>query len=356
VSTTGGTVNRSTGPVRFGGCFTLPTSEHIEDYRRVVVNLPEVDPPAAFGLAANIARSTERVNSLQIVEQLKVLRRSSEISGGFNRKVWHKELTQSSSTLSQWEQLIQGKDLVGITIPLPSADADPIESFVLLERYNAHALVKTVSEQLAELGQVIKGQALLTPDVYALGSALLRQETPMAWSKVWAGPEDPLKWCRQLLAKTLALASWATEVQSGRLLQSELDLSQLFNPGVFLSALRQQTARSAQVAMDTLVLQSSWTNNFAGDVNCKIKNLMIQGCAFDGKKLRESQRDSTEFAAIPPCFVGWTTTPPTNTIDIPLFGTELREDLITTMTMPLVNGEDDKWIQAAVALFLKPLA
>jgi hypothetical protein len=39
-----------------------------------------------------------------------------------------------------------------------------------------------------------------------------------------------------------------------------------------------------------------------------------------------------------------------------LFDTELREGVIATMNMPVAAGEKHKWLQAGVALFLKPAA
>jgi dynein heavy chain 2 len=347
------------GKVRFGEGISLPTSVHIEDHMRIVSQLPDFDQPAAFGLPANIARSAERANSTGIIDQLKILRRSSQVGDRFNRQIWLRELTQGSSVLMIWMQLISGKDLIDVNVFLPSADANPIESFVLLERYNAHALVRQVHSSLSELNGVIKGTALLTPAVFALGQSLLRQDTPSAWSKKWSGPEDPIQWCRELIAKTLALANWDASIKSGDLLSNELDMCQLFNPSVFFSALRQQTARVTSTAMDSLKFYSSWQGPVVGGVvRCKIRNLRIQGCAFDGKRLRDSQRDSLEFLPISTCHVAWTKPQDDDgrSIEIPLFDTELREGVIATMNMPVAAGEKHKWLQAGVALFLKPAA
>ena len=111
--------------------------------------------------------------------------------------------------------------------------------------------------------------------------------------------------------------------------------------------------------MDSLKFYSSWQGPVVGGVvRCKIRNLRIQGCAFDGKRLRDSQRDSLEFLPISTCHVAWTKPQDDDgrSIEIPLFDTELREGVIATMNMPVAAGEKHKWLQAGVALFLKPAA
>ena len=122
-------------------------------------------------------------------------------------------------------------------------------SFIKLELYNAIHLAQHIHTTLASLAKVIKGTQLLTNDVEALAVAIMRQQVPADWSRRWdAGPEDPVQWLKALMSKALALGSWAEKADSGRLLSSTLDLSDLFHPDTFLNALRQQTARySSQV-------------------------------------------------------------------------------------------------------------
>ena len=108
-------------------------------------------------------------------------------------------------------------------------------------------LAQHIHATLASLAKVIKGTQLLTTDVEALAVALMRQQVPADWSSRWdSGPEDPVQWLTSLMSKTLALTSWAERAESGKLLSSTLDLSDLFHPDTFLNALRQQTARSVR--------------------------------------------------------------------------------------------------------------
>jgi dynein heavy chain 2 len=69
-------------------------------------------------------------------------------------------------------------------------------------------------------------------------------------------------WLRQLVGRTVALDSWKQRSESGKILSSTLNLSDLFRPDTFLNALRQQTARASKKAIDTLRLVVTWDSNY----------------------------------------------------------------------------------------------
>ena len=142
---------------------------------------------------------------------------------------------------------LQGHQVLQKKLSPPQEDENslPVTSFIMLELYNAVNLAQHIHSTLASLAKVIKGTQLLTTDVEVLAVALMRQQVPADWSSRWdSGPEDPVQWLTAVMSKTLALTSWAERAESGRLLSSTLDLSDLFHPDTFLNALRQQTARS----------------------------------------------------------------------------------------------------------------
>ena len=46
-----------------------------------------------------------------------------------------------------------------------------------------------------------------------LGSKLMADAVPTAWSKQWEGPEDSRKWLRAIVSKRVALTQWAAKVR-----------------------------------------------------------------------------------------------------------------------------------------------
>merc|ERR1711964_853639 len=81
-----------------------------------------------------------------------------------------------------------------------------------------------------------------------------------------------------------------------------LNLSELFNPGTFLMALRQQTARVANFAMDGLSLSSSFGNDLdSAPLAIKLSGLLLQGASFSGGVLELSQADAVEMCSVSSC-------------------------------------------------------
>ncbi|EDO28350.1 predicted protein, partial [Nematostella vectensis] len=242
---------------------TLPTSCHHRDYLEIINSLPDVDKPSFFGLPANIERSSQRIISSQVISQLKVLMRSDVVAHKFDKEKWSTEL---SPILNLWKKLNQGSQLIQMKVSPPSETGSdsPVTSFVLLERYSAVTLVQTVHASLAALSKVIRGTQLLSAEVQTLAASLLRQEVPQEWTSIWEGPMDPVHWLRALVSKTLALGSWVERSEARTLLKDTLDLSELFHPGTFLNALRQQTARALKTAMDNLKPAVAWKGGVPG--------------------------------------------------------------------------------------------
>ena len=78
---------------------------------------------------------------------------------------------------------LQGQSLINQKVSPPSdksGNQSPIESFILLEKFNAIKLVQSVHGTLAALSKVIRGTQLLTKEVAALAEALMNQE--VGWS------------------------------------------------------------------------------------------------------------------------------------------------------------------------------
>lgn len=210
------------------------------------------------------------------------------------------------------------------------------------------------------LYRVIKGTALLTPEVQQAALALLRRETPVAWLKLWDGSDDPLVWLRLVASKTLALCSWLALSQADKLLRKPLDLAELFRPDVFLNALRQQAAEHAKCPIDGLKFACSWATGHLPNTAliCRLTGLYLQGCLFDAVRLTPADRTSSSVCEVPECLVTWVplATPDVygdNALSVPLYDSEEREKVVARLTLPCSQSDCETWIKAGAALFLK---
>nr|DBA32514.1 TPA: hypothetical protein GDO54_000298 [Pyxicephalus adspersus] len=336
---------------------SLPNSCSIMDYRNVIEHLPEDDKPDFFGLPANIARSSQRMISSQVISQLRILSRLVTAGSKFDRELWSNEL---SPVLNLWKKLNQNSNLIHQKVSPPTErHGSPILSFIILEQFTAIRLVQSIHQSLAALSKVIRGTSLLSSEVQSLASALLEQKCPIAWQNKWEGPEDPLQYLRGLVSRAVAIQNWVEKAEKQTLLSDTLDLSELFHPDTFLNALRQETARTMNCSMDNLRFVASWKGRIHdAKLQVKISGLQLEGCSFDGNQLSENQHDFPSVSMVPPCYMAWITQNshgiyfPEECISLPVYTSAERDRVVTNIDVPC-GGNQNRWIQCGAALFLK---
>lgn len=135
---------------------------------------------------------------------------------------------------------------------------------------------------------------VLCPHVQSTGSKLLHDQIPAAWDAHWEGPECPLEYCKAAMAKATAVESWyaRANIAEGLLSsQAPLYLGQLFRPGAFLNAIRQQAARQSGMSLDQLQLATTWdARRLPADapLHVQLGGLAIEGAQFDGIRISPS--------------------------------------------------------------------
>ncbi len=208
---------------------------------------------------------------------------------------------------------------------------------------------------------------MLTPDILNVAQSLLRRETPDSWLKSWAGCTDASAWLRAVGSQTTVLGEWLSRARAVTLFAQPLDLALLFRPEVFFNALRQQTAATSRVPVDSLVLACEWradgtAASIAGAaVPCRLGGLRLQGALFDGASLSPALADSPSVVNVPVCTVAWVpaSSPAAasaggSTVTLPVYDSEAREKTVTRLHMPRSPSSmnPEQWVLAGAALFL----
>lgn len=212
------------------------------------------------------------------------------------------------------------------------------------------------------------GSGLLTPAIQAAARSLLSSTVPSDWTGRWeGGPEKPQNWLRELVRKRISLVKWrnATAKGAAGLLGAPLVLGDLFNPGTFINALRQQTARKLGTAIDRVQMSCNWDKDPRSlravcPLTCTLSGLLLQGAFFHGGSLQSSAPEASEMTSIPHVTVGFvpldspdTRERDTITIGVPVYLSPSREDFLLEIDMPVSGkGDTGKWILSGVALFL----
>lgn len=263
---------------------------------------------------------------------------------------------------------------------------DPIEDFVEMENELAIDLCNFIDNSLSSLKKVLFGSGLLTPTIQSMAMSLLSTTVPMDWQKRWdRGPDKPLSWLRELIRKRVSLMQWRTRAHQGNLLGQALTLGDLFHPATFLNALRQQSARQLNRAIDQVKLACTWStadtsmgkNSSSSSsassqsqdlkrlspVVCTLNGLLLQGAGFVNS-LQEAAPEANEIVPAPPVHIGfvpkdasWATSEEAQDdnnplLSIPVYLTPTREDFLVELDMKVGRASPSQWILSGVALFL----
>eukprot|EP00002_Diphylleia_rotans_P017833 TRINITY_DN345_c0_g1_i5.p1 TRINITY_DN345_c0_g1~~TRINITY_DN345_c0_g1_i5.p1 ORF type:complete len:2631 (-),score=563.81 TRINITY_DN345_c0_g1_i5:572-7306(-) len=332
----------------------LPTACSFEEYMGIIRKLSEADLPSSFGLPDNINRSVQVANSSLIIAQLKAMAVEADAIKSFDREKWAASL---NPILQLWTKL--GINLSKIKETKLNDKMSPVEAFVVLERNNCIKLCRLVNDHLAYLGNVINGLQLITPETQDVAATLISDRIPAKWEKYWEGPESPFAYLRLLARRMGALDTWQQKAASNTLLSGAINLADLFHPETFLNALRQQTARKAQLPMDNLHLISSWNESHLkqAHIRIQVEGLLMQGATLSSGTLADATVDTNSLIPTPNCYLAWIdqnaakSSSGTRTVPLPVYETVTREKLVTEFHAPC--GETTaKWILTGTALFV----
>jgi len=299
--------------------FDIPGSTRMADFRARVEQLPDLDNPQSFGMAPNADRSLQRINSTKVIAMLRTLAAaggSADGGGGGGNvdiKAWKAQL---GPLFQLWDTVskTQLSKVKSIEVRNVTPDDPPVVAFVLMDSMEAGKLGDRISNSLTTMQKVIGGTALSTPDIIAEAKFLIRSEVPPAWTATWpSAPEDATVFLQGLGKRVEALkGDWLKRITTRNALEQPVALSDFLRPDVFLNALRQQTARSLAVSIDSLHLVASFEQHLLSDASMSplpvnVHGLILEGCSFDEAKrlLVEGQRNSPLTSVLPPLTVAW---------------------------------------------------
>lgn len=143
-----------------------------------------------------------------------------------------------------WQNVFKVEVLKSVRIGREELRApDPVDQFVYMEMVSVKKIIAFVAESMSSIIKVLQGTEMLTPKIQSEATALLKNTVPMAWEKLWEGPENPQAWIRVLCKKGTQLVKWVQGVKSGSLLNQPVNISDLLHPETFLNAFRQKSSR-----------------------------------------------------------------------------------------------------------------
>jgi hypothetical protein len=150
-------------------------------------------------------------------------------------------------------------------------------------------------------------------------------------------------------------------VESNSLIQSDLTLSDLFKPDIFLNAYKQFCGMNQNIPVDELELECMFEKEEVKSKipTLRIRGLLLQGCSYVNKALDTKEGNSNvEYEVLPVCYLRFAKkkeglTDSDNLLSLPLFTNLLREKQIIELKMA-VNGSKSDAIIRSVALAINP--
>jgi dynein heavy chain 2 len=356
-----------TGPLEIPP-FQVPQSTQLSAYRALVEQMPDADNPVSIGLPANIDRAVQRINAQRVISQLRSIQSfasgDSTSSAHVDPKAWQAPLQPFFSFWDQQEK--QFRNLKS-SVRQPRPDDPPCDAFILMDIAIAVRIQGRVTTSLQSLQKVVRGQGMLTPTLQGEALALLAHTVPDTWMIDWpSAPEDPIAYLQQLAAKVIALrGSWSNKTGNA-IFNEPISLADFLRPGVFLNALRQQTARAIRTAVDGLHLVSSF--DFAalsarsnGAITVQVSGLLLEGALFDARRsvLVDSTRSAALTSPLPNLCIAWL---PKDThpeaalpgagppVSLPIYLSLSREHYLTSVTLHTDNARARILCAAAICL------
>eukprot|EP00088_Acartia_fossae_P060344 TRINITY_DN72249_c0_g1_i1.p1 TRINITY_DN72249_c0_g1~~TRINITY_DN72249_c0_g1_i1.p1 ORF type:complete len:474 (-),score=40.40 TRINITY_DN72249_c0_g1_i1:72-1442(-) len=343
----------------FGLNSDLPTTTNHQELLDIVYKLPEEDKPIFFGLPPNIEKTYQRNVSNEVLKQIKILSVSKEIGVKFEREKWQSELTP---LLNLWKKLNQGSSMLHLNSNQPQESYNsPVKDFIELEYFNGVNLIQTVHKSLAGISKILRGTALLSETTMSVASSILKHQTPEIWQKLWQGPEDPNVYIKTIVAKAQDVVKWKNRAEKGDLLGDTLDLSEIFSPDTFLSAVAEESSRQHSMSMSDMVLKTSWTKMGSSNssTSISISGLLLEGASFDGVRLNDNHHKSPSVQIAPVVHLAFVPAEKlerssSELMKVPLYWNKDRERLLTMLDLPS-NGNASRWLKASVCFFVKDI-
>jgi dynein heavy chain 2 len=344
------------GTKKLSNLIQVPKAATIKDYIQYVSQLPDQDKPMMFGLPQNIDRSVQRFNSQRYINMLKNITAVSKEDLKFDRETWSQAL---GPILRLWKSIYKPDVFRSIKIGNKINSEDPVEAFTFMEADNMLNTLRDINMTLSSIAKILKGTLMLTSKIEQEATALLKREVPESWCKFWDGPDNSQDWLIKFEKKASALASWVDRASSGSLLDSALDLSDLFHPETFFNALRQKSGRELKCPIDALKLASAFERKqLGGKITVSLEGMYLQGAGFEsGQIVDQSSEHLQELLPLPACNIAWIKSSDADpyhegsTVDVPVYFTILRENLLCELKVPN-SGSADERIISGVAIFL----
>eukprot|EP01083_Nonionella_stella_P100679 284318_1 len=176
-------------------------------------------------------------------------------------------------------------DVEEIGSSLSGDERGPYQNVFLQECTRMNVLVAEIMRSLKELELGLAGELTMSERMEALQNALFLDRVPATWEKLaYPSLRSLTSWIDNLLKRVTQLQSWVDDPQS---IPNVVEISYLFNPQSFLTAIMQITAQRNNLELDRLAIITEVTRKQIEEVDSTaregayIVGMSLEGCRWN---------------------------------------------------------------------------
>ena len=225
------------------GTYYAPTHRDFKGYIEYMNSLPLIAQPEVFGLHANADMSKDIQEANILLDSLLLTQSRDSSAGGKSPEEIIGEV--AGEVLAN---LPENFDTEAVARKYPQDYYNSMNTVLVQELGRVNTLLTRVRSALVNLGKAVKGLALMSADLDAMGASLFNGKVPALWLKVSFPSLKPLgPYVAELHERVQEFQSW---VDNGP--PAVFWLSGFFFTQAFMTGARQNFARKFKIPIDEI--------------------------------------------------------------------------------------------------------
>jgi len=337
-----------------------PPGPH-EKYLEHIETMPP-ESPLFFGMHPNAEINFRTVQCDMTFDMLMMLAGTGGGGGGDGDDVAQSPLAIAEQTCGEILEEVQEKKFATDEVGRSMSDEEkgPYQFVFLQECEYMNGLVYEMVRGLRELQLGFKGELTMSEVMEDLANCLYIEKLPMWWVKLGFASTRPLKsWRVNLQDRCVQLDDWIADPLN---IPKVVDISKLFNPQSFLTAIKQLCCQNQKLELDKLQVFTEVTKKEPKQVETMSKDgaycsgMFLEGARWDSvSNSLEDSRPKEMFTAMPVinCKAGMMSEKvDKNQYICPTYCVPVRRPYYVFPAQLRTKAPADKWVLAGVAMIL----
>ncbi|SBT46197.1 dynein heavy chain, putative [Plasmodium ovale wallikeri] len=247
-----------------------------------------------------------------------------------------------------------------LTKSIPDDQITPLQYFLFQECTLMNGLTNIMKNSLKELHLAIKGEINMNSKIELLMHSLYKDQLPELWkNNSYSSNRNLSSWVNNLKERITFLSDWFNDPL---LTPKVFNVSLLFNPNSFFSAIKQILSRNEKCELDKIIMQIEVTNKSLNHIHsypkegAYIYGLYLDGANYDVEKNTLCDSSSKQKYFLMPVIhckpVVSMGKIDTDVYECPVYKTLSRGPTYVTSIKLKTKENPEKWILAGVALIL----